>query len=248
MGKIIEIRDYKLNKQPKTIKILVFIIMIVVLLFLLFMSPIFSVQDIILCGNEYYSKDEIINKININKEESIFLFQKNKGEKILCDDIYIESADIEIIWPNKIEVIINERKIVGYVPYLGTYLYIDKDGRVLETSSTYNRNLPIVEGLEFDSFKIGQIIPVKNKSSLDVIATMSQMMLKYDLLQEVIKIDVSDPNNTHLYVKKLDVSVGGLEQFDKKMQWLVQIMDVYDMGKLDLRNINTGKAVFSPLT
>ena len=108
--------------------------------------------------------------------------------------------------------------------------------------------MPIVEGLEFDYFQVGEIIPVKNKATLDVVAAMSQMMIKYDMLQDIVKISVSNPDDIHIYVKKLDVSIGGLEDFDKKIQWLVQIIDVYDMGKLDLRNVNKGKAIFSPLT
>ena len=104
--------------------------------------------------------------------------------------------------------------------------------------------MPIVEGLEFDYFQVGEIIPVKNKATLDVVAAMSQMMIKYDMLQDIVKISVSNPDDIHIYVKKLDVFIGGLEDFDKKIQWLVQIIDVYDMGKLDLRNVNKGKAIF----
>jgi hypothetical protein len=42
--------------------------------------------------------------------------------------------------------------------------------------------------------------------------------------------------------------MGNIEEFDKKIQWMIQIMNVYDMGKVDLKNIDKGRAVFSPLT
>lgn len=246
MRRIIPINN--VQSQPKFTKILIFVVLIVVFFLLFFTSPFFGVQKIEIRGNEHYSEEQIIEKINFNLNKNIFLFQKQKAEKLLCQDPYIESARIETKLPNQIKIKIKERKVVGYVPYVGTYLYIDKDGRVLETSSTYKDNLPVVQGLEFDHFEIGEIIPVKNKNSLNVVAVMAQMMLKYNLLEDIIKIDVSDPSDTHIYVKKLDVSMGNIEEFDKKIQWLIQIMNVYDMGKVDLKNIDKGRAVFSPLT
>ncbi|NLK96935.1 MAG: FtsQ-type POTRA domain-containing protein [Epulopiscium sp.] len=246
MGRIIPINN--VQRQSKFTKILIIVILIVVFFLLFFTSPLFSVQKIVVRGNDHYSEEQIIEKINFSLNQNIFLLQKQKAEKLLCQDPYIESASIEIQWPNQINILIDERKVVGYVPYVGTYLYIDKDGRVLETSSAYTENLPIVHGLEFDHFEIGQVIPVKNKSSLNVVAVMAQMMLKYNLLEDIIKIDVSDPSDTHIYVKKLDVSMGNVEEFDKKIQWMIQIMNVYDMGKVDLKNIDKGRAVFSPLT
>ncbi|NLK21412.1 MAG: FtsQ-type POTRA domain-containing protein [Epulopiscium sp.] len=246
MGKTIAIKNYK--KQPKTMRFLILIILIVIFMLAIFISPVFSIRQILLHGNEHYSKEEIIEKMGIKVGENIFLFKKDKAYKALLDDSYIEMVQISIHWPNTIEVKINERKPIGYVPYLGTYLYIDKDGRVLETCETYKKNLPIVQGLVFDSFKVGQVIPVNNQISLDVVATMAQMMIKYNILQDVVKVDISDFRDIHIYVKRLDVSIGGMEQFDKKIQWLIQIMDVYDMGKVDLINIDKGRAVFSPLT
>lgn len=246
MGRIVSVK--RGQNQSKMTKIYIFIILIAVFLLVIFTSPIFSVQKILIHGNEHYTEEQIIEKINFTLEENIFLFQKKKSEKLLLEDPYIENAKIMINWPNQIQIQIGERKVVGYVPYVGTYLYIDKDGRVLETSPEHAISIPIVQGLEFDHFQIGQIIPVKNQASLNVVAVMAQMMLKYNLLQDIIKIDVSNPTDTHLYVKKLDVSMGDIEQFDKKIQWLTQIMNVYDMGKVDLTNIDKGRAVFSPLT
>ncbi|HOQ16540.1 MAG TPA: FtsQ-type POTRA domain-containing protein [Defluviitaleaceae bacterium] len=248
MGKVVKMGNFQSTHQHKTVKILLFIGMLVVLFLLLFSSPLFSIHHINIYGNDHYSKEEIIAMIGVNKGDNIFLFNKKAGEKILNEDVYIESASIRIIWPDTVEIKVDERKLVGYVPYLGTYLYIDKDGRVLESCKTYDKNLPIVEGLEFDYFQVGEIIPAKNKNALDVVAIMSQMMLKYDMLQDVVKVSVSDPENIHIYVRNLDVSIGSVEDFDKKIQWLVQIMDIYDMGKLDLRNVDKGKAIFSPLT
>ncbi|WP_058485624.1 cell division protein FtsQ/DivIB [Defluviitalea phaphyphila] len=244
MGKIIPINKNKLSFT----KIFTFIILIVIFFLTVFTSPIFSVKDILIYGNEHYSEEEIIEKINFKLGDNLFLFRKKKIEKLLCEDPYIKEANIKISWPNKIQIKLEERKVIGYVPYVGTYLYIDKDGRVLETSKHYSKNVPIVQGLEFDYFQIGEILPVKNKESLHIIAVMAQMILKYNLLQDIIKIDVSDPEDTHLYIKKLDVAMGGIDQFDKKIQWLIEIMDIYDMGKIDLTNIDKGRAVFSPLT
>lgn len=249
MGKIISMKNTKkIQNQLKLTRVFIFIILLVIFFLVVFTSPVFSVRTIQIRGNTYYTDEQIIEKMGFHPNKNIFSFQKQKIQKLLYQDPYIESVHIEIDWPNQIRIQVNERKVVGYVPYVGTYLYIDKDGRVLETSASYTENPPIVQGLEFDHFQIGQVIPVKNQISLNVVAVMAQMMLKYDLFHEIIKIDISDPTDIHLYVKKLDVSMGDIEEFDKKIQWLIQIMNIYDMGKVDLKNMERGRVVFSPLT
>ena len=52
---------------------------------------------------------------------------------------------------------------------MGSYLYIDEEGRVLEVAGSCRDALPLVKGLKFDSFTEGEILPVQNTDALAVI-------------------------------------------------------------------------------
>ena len=47
------------------------------------------------------------------------------------------------------EIIIYEKSIVGYVSYMSSYMYFDKDGIVVESSSSQLDGVPWVTGLDF---------------------------------------------------------------------------------------------------
>ena len=57
---------------------------------------------------------------------------------------------------------LTERKVRAYVPYMGSYLYIDEFGRVLEINSQMSSALPVVTGLKFDTFMLGEKINAEN--------------------------------------------------------------------------------------
>ena len=49
---------------------------------------------------------------------------------------FIQKYDVEVtIWPDKMNVAVYEKAIVGYISYMGCNMYFDKDGIVVESSS-----------------------------------------------------------------------------------------------------------------
>jgi len=136
---------------------------------------------------------------------------------------------------------VKERKARGYVSFMGAYLYIDEEGRVLETQTTYHEALPIVTGLKFDSFLLGEVLPVENKDSLQVVLQMSQLMKKYNLLDIVVEIDVTDPKDVYANVNKVLIHLGDMKDADQKVRIMGEIMKTIpkeDRGTLDLRDLN----------
>ncbi len=83
------------------------------------------------------------------------MFSKGRAEKTLEKSPYIASAKISAKLPHTMRITIKERKARGYVPYMGSYLYIDEEGRVLEVAGICRDALPLVKGLKFDSFTEG---------------------------------------------------------------------------------------------
>lgn len=216
---------------------------------LLFGTPILRIKTITVEGTDYYSDEKIMNKAGISLGMHVLQINKKRSIKQITALPYVELAEIETLFPNSIKVKITQRKPIGYVPFSGTYLSIDKTGRIIDqTQSQEVYKLPVIEGLKFEKFVLGEALEVENEDIILAIIEMTTLMEKYNLLDQGIRIDVGDPNKIHLYINSLDVIIGEINNLDKKIQWLCEIIDQYHMGVLDLSNINKGQAIMSPLT
>ena len=76
-------------------------------------------------------------------------------------------------------------------------------------------------------------------------------LIKYDYVDKVKEIDVHNIEEIHLYVDKLDVIMGDIGDFDKKLEVLIQTYEVkgYSMGELDIsRWAKTKQATLKRIT
>lgn len=213
-------------------------------------SPLFAVRNIRSEGTERYSTSQLCEKIGLTTGANLILFGKERAERTLEQDPYIAHAKLSMELPDTMVIEISERKVRGYVPYMGAYLYIDEEGRVLDVQDAYFQALPLVRGLFFDSFQKGEILPVKNPEKLTVILRMSQLMQKYNLLDMVVEIDVSNPEDIYAEVNQVQIHLGSMDNGDQKIRIMAEIMKTIpeeDRGSLDLSDLNK-PIVFQYLT
>ncbi|NDO45878.1 FtsQ-type POTRA domain-containing protein [Clostridium sp. MD294] len=204
-------------------------------------SPIFSVKIVEITEMEQYSDEDICNIIGLKTGANIFLYDKKKATEILNENNYIETAEIIAQLPSTIYINIDERKVRGYVPYAGAYLYIDEYGRVLDVQNETKKALPVVYGLKFDQFRLGELLDAKNKESFDVVVLISQMITKYELLNNIMEIDVNDPENITASINQIEIRFGSIENCEQKMAYLAQILSTIpekDRGVLDLSDMS----------
>ncbi|MDO4531591.1 MAG: FtsQ-type POTRA domain-containing protein [Bacillota bacterium] len=217
------------------------------------LSPVFAAKHIDANGNSHYSVGQLCEKIGLSEGDNILFFGKGKAAQLLEQDPYIADAKISCRVPDTIVIDVIERKVRGYVPYMGAYLYIDEEGRVLDVQDACRDALPMVKGLKFDSFTKGEIIPVENPEALSVVLHFSQMMEKYELLDLVVEIDVSNAENVYAYVNQVQIILGNIENGDTKIRYMAEIMKTIpeeDRGTLDLSELDkpNGMVVFRYLT
>lgn len=216
---------------------------------LLFSTPILRIKAINIEGSEYYTDEQIMAKAGISIGMHMMQLNQKRSIKQVSALPYVDLVEIDILFPNTLQLAITQRKPIGYVPFSGTYLSIDKTGQVIDqTQSQEVHNLPIIEGLKFDKFVLGEKLEVENEDIVIGIIEMTTLMEKYKLLDRGVRIDVGNPDTIHLYINSLDVIIGEINNLDKKIQWLCEILEQYQMGVLDLSNIDKGQAIMSPLT
>lgn len=233
-------KDYKVK-----IGIIIGIIVILIL-----MMPICYVQKVEVYHNQFYTKEEIIKTSGIENKHLLDLGYFSMKEKISALP-YIANVNIKYQWPGKIIIDITEKAPFAYVDFNGTYLCLNQQGQVIEQTQERYHEVPLIAGIKFSSFKNGETLPIENEDLWFVAQEAIEKLHKHDYLSKISKIDVHNIEEIHLYVDNLDVIMGDIGDFDKKIETLIQIHDKedYTMGYLDLSVAVTKKeAYISPIT
>ena len=249
---LMEELDYYQKPKPKKgldQKVVIGCVLGLVVVIGILLSPVFALKSVAAEGASHYTAEQLCAMIGLNEGDNILFFGKGKAAQVLEQDPYIADAKLSMRVPDTIIIEVKERKVRGYVPYMGSYLYIDETGRVLDVQEAAREALPVVKGLAFGSFTLGEIIPVENPEALDVVLQISQMMEKYELLDLVVEIDVSNPENIYAYVNQVQIILGNMENGDTKIRYMAEVMKTIpeeDRGTLDLSELDkpNGTVVF----
>ena len=129
-----ELDYYQKPKQKKGVdqKVIIGVALALVAVIGLLLSPVFATKNVAVEGAEHYTKEQLCDMIGLSGGDNIFLFGKGKAAQRLEQDPYIADAKLSMRVPDTIVIQVKERKVRGYVPYMGSYLYIDETGRVLD--------------------------------------------------------------------------------------------------------------------
>ncbi len=237
----------KRKQQKKKTKLYIGIIVGIVLL-LLFMMPVFYVNKIEIKNNHYYTQEDIIETIGIQNNHFFDLSFKKAKSKLL-ELPYIQDVKISYRFPGKLEINIVEKSPYAYVNFSGNYICLNKNAQVIEQSAKKYHELPVISGLKFESFKIGEVLPIQNEEQWLCATDVLRYLEKHKFIDKVSKIDVYNLEEIHLYVDKLDVIMGDIGDFDKKIEVLIKIHEEYNMGVLDFRSYaKRGEVLLKPIT
>lgn len=208
------------------------------------LSPLFYIKEIEIAGNSKYSNIEIKDAAGLGQSvasgESIFQKSSSGIKRNIEALTYVKNASVTKTYPGKISINITERNVRGYVEYqnMGQYLYIDEAGVVLEVKSYFAETLPVIVGLKFSAFSIGKPLEVENAAAFDNVVTLSSLFAKYEMT-DVIKVDVSDENDIHLYIGNIDVLFGSISDADEKVRLAKTCINELDesfRGTLDVKD------------
>ena len=78
--------------------------------------------------------------------------------------------------PSDVEVIVYEKSVVGYVSYMNSRMYFDKDGIIVESTSETLPGVPKIAGLSFGHIVLHQPLPVEDISVFNEILNLTQVL------------------------------------------------------------------------
>lgn len=229
------------RRRKSKVRYMVLAIILVVLIAIagvcLYIHYKYQVTNIYVEGNTHYTKEEIIDLVMVNRMDynSIYLSMKYKNKEITGIP-FIQAMDIKILSPDTIKIIVYEKSLAGYVEYLGKYLYFDKDGIVVESSSEQTSGVPQVSGLSFDSITLYEKLPVEDDTVFQSILNITKLLSKYKLTAD--RIYFSGVDEMTLYFGQVRVSLGTSDYIDEKITRMQYILpELTGMaGVLDMRD------------
>lgn len=167
------------------VAIVIAVIAVIVVGAVAFANYFFKIKTINISGTERYTYEQLKSYIFSNRSSRNMIEFARSNKKVALPDIpFIAKVDIDIDWPNTINIKVYEKNIIGYVTYKGTNMYFDKDGIVAESSTEIFDDIPYVEGLKYNSIVLHEKLKVDNESIFSDINNITQYISKY-----AIKVD-----------------------------------------------------------
>jgi cell division protein FtsQ len=193
----------------------------------------FRVVSIQYTGSQHYTDSELTERIFKTEPNTLFYVLFGKKDR---DIPFIQKYDVEIEWPNKMNVYVYEKSIIGYINYMGCKMYFDKDGIVVESSSENYEGVPEISGLSFQSIVLDSKLQVGDDTVFSQILELTQAFDKYSL--DVSKVYFDSAYNITLYMGKIKVLLGNNRDYTDKLYILKQLSDKLPdaKGTLNMEN------------
>lgn len=226
------------KRRGKMVVVLIILILIALLVggFYYFIST-YSVKTVYVEGNVHYTQEEIKSMVMQGPfgSNSMYLSWKYKDKGV--ENIpFVDVMNVEVLSPDTIKIVVYEKALAGYIEFMDSFMYFDRDGYMVETSNARTIGIPQVSGLKFQHVVLGEKIPVENDGVFETVMSITNLLDKYEINAE--KIYFQSDMDIVLYIEELRVLLGKAVDLEEKIMVLPTIMGYLDdtSGVLHLEN------------
>lgn len=192
------------------------------------LSSFFNIKEIEIVGNNKLTRDEAISLSQIEIEENTFKLSKNKIEKNIKQNAYVESVKIKRNLPSTILIEVEERVPTYMITFANAYAYINNQGYFVEISKE-KLELPIITGYatKEEDIQLGERLCTEDLQKLDDILQIMKAAESNEIANIVTKINISDKQDYVLELKseKKTVHVGDTSNLSTKMLYIKEIIE-----------------------
>ncbi len=208
---------YKKRRKRFGIGILIFLFLIAVVLGVgFYLLNHYNITNVYVEGNLHYSTEEIQDMVMEGPlgNNSLYLSVKYKDKGV--ENIpFVDVMDVDILTPDSIKITVYEKSLAGYVEFMDTYMYFDKDGYVTESSNVKTVGVPQITGLSFDHVVLGERLPIEDATLFESIMNITKLLGKYELLVE--KIHYKSNSDITLVFDNVKVALGSSDNLEEKI-------------------------------
>lgn len=214
------------------------------------LSPFFNIKNITIIGNEKITQETIISLSEIELEQNTFKISKSKVEQAIKANSYIDSVKVKRKLPDGIEIQVTERKPAYMLTLGNAYVYMNKQGYLLEISQE-KLELPIIIGIltPEDQIQEGNRLNTEDLQRLSGVIQIMDSANNNDIGKSITKINISDKQDYVLELKseKKNVHVGDTSNLSTKMLYVKKVLQNEKKKEGDIfvnTDLNTKGAIF----
>lgn len=244
----------KSNSKKVLISFCSLLIIVIAIAIYMCTTPMFNITNIEIKGNEENSIETYISltRIDLNNT-NIFAITKNKIIKNIKENSYVEEVEVKRKLPNTIQINIIERKPVYEMQYGEGYIYLDKQGYILEINEK-SKELTKLIGLESTKEKItvGQRLVKNDLIRLDTVLKIMNYCNYNTIENSITSINVEDINNYIINFEK-DKKIAYLGDNTKLNEKILKLKEILEREKgnkgeifVTQNEINRNRVYFKP--
>lgn len=239
-------KKLQFKNDRKTWKIIGICLASALLIGVIFFFSYFKVTNVEVMGSSYYSESEVRDMILKGP-----LAYNSVLAPVFCstDDTgdipFVEGFRVKQMNHNTIVISVKEKKPVGCIPYLDSYIYFDRNGIFIESARERMEKVPYFEGIQVDKVVKNEKLPIKGTPVLDTAVALSTIFQKNDLLPDYIEFD--ENYQISLIYGDITVKLGEDEKLEDKMARVFAILPMISgkKGILHMESItDSGKPTF----
>lgn len=189
----------------------------------IFFFSYFKVSNVEVMGSSYYSESEVRDMIlqgplaGNTVLAPIFCSTDDTG-----DIPFVEGFRVKQMNHNTIVISVKEKKPVGCIPYLDSYVYFDRNGVFIESSRDRMEKVPYFQGIQVDKVVKNEKLPIKGMPVLETAVALSTIFQKNDLLPEYIEFD--ENYQISMIYGDITIKLGENTQLENKMARVFAIL------------------------
>ncbi len=206
---------YKKRKRRVGGVLILLVIIAVVLAAVYYFISTYSIKTVYVEGNIHYTEEEIKEMVMEGPlgNNSLYLSFKyrNKGVENVP---FVDVMDVSVVSPDTIRITVYEKSLAGYIEFMDSYMYFDRDGYIVETSNVKTVGVPWIVGLNFDHVVLGEKIPVADDSVFASIMSITNLLDDFGLSAD--KIYFQSDLDIVLYFDDIRVMLGKGKNLQEK--------------------------------
>lgn len=196
-----------------------------------------NIKTVTVSGNKQYTDEQIVDLVFHDQWDwNTFVCYLRDRFQPHEQIPFVEDYKIVFQGLNQVEIIVYEKSVVGYVSYMSSYMYFDKDGIIVESTGTKLDGIPWITGLKFGHIVLHQPLPVENQKIFEEILNLTQVLSMYEIA--VDKIQYDSHGQATLHIGEIAVVLGDNSDISGKVATLRDQLPVL-VGQAGTLYLNT---------
>lgn len=235
--------DRKIKKRNNRLIFFIIILLTSTFFILYTKTSFFHISSVEVNGNIKITDEKLVLASGIIIDENIFKINLKMVKENILLHPYVKNAVVKRKLPNKILIEIEERNEIAIINYLGSYIYIDEEGVILNIlSEKSDEEIIEIAGIEILNPQIGSKLEFANEEIRPRLFEFINSSKVLGLWKFFSKVTIDEEQNVAIQLENGGiVAFGTLDDVKYKLNFLISILKELETKNQRYRTIHLDK-------